>query len=222
MLNTMMRKVEARLGARAMWLREVVHARKPGSLAKESIPFHGIHASLDHLPKFAATITNIDIDLDYGCNGFHIDVIDFSNRVVTRYRIATPYVSEVIRWTDKEIPKRKRPPILRDDRNVFPDDVGVPHTAHLTRDGRYLCASTKFCMYVIDTACDKLYLVPAEGDSRPMQYCSSLGFSSDYRHVYFTRWPEDEYMRFRMGKTDTVHHEVGQIRLDDRHVEIVY
>ena len=222
MLNILKERLQSQFAGPALRFRELIGAKKPGSLQKETMPFTGVHASLGRLPEFAATITNVDIDLDYCCNGFHIDIIDFSNRNIVRYRIATPYLSDVVRWTDREIPKRSRPALMRDDRNVFPDDVGVPHTAHLTRDGRYLCASTKFCMYVIDTTCDALHLVPAEPEARPMQYCSSLGFSNDERYLYFTRWPEDEYMRFRMGGADRVHHEVGRVRLSDRHVESLY
>jgi hypothetical protein len=210
------------LGNNGVRLRDALYARPTGALAKESIPFKGIHASLDSLPRFGATILTADVDLEYCSNGFHVDVIRFGERTTTRYRIATPPVARLLGRTERTCPARTRPPFLRKPLEVFPDDSGVPHTAHLTADGAYLCASSKYCIYVVDTRRDELHVVPSDHGERVMQYCSTLGFSSDHRFVYFGRWPFEDYMRFRAGATDSVRHEIGRIRLDDRRVEMLY
>lgn len=203
------------------YLLQSLYSQKPGTFKKEIIPF----PKADQIPEMDLAFTNTHPNQGFSYNGFVIDVIDFNKRIVTRWSVAAPLVTKFTRSYKRTVSKEKRDtfkkPAFSTTLGNFKARNKCPHTSHISLDG-YICTPNYYYINFIDTDEEKVYFLPDDYNENLMVYARTGCFSTDKKYFYFVRWPLVDSLEIKYSPREFTTCEIGRIRLEDHHVEIVY
>lgn len=185
---------------------------KEVQLKKEILPFRG---NIHDLPIFKGEYLNVLRDKD---NNILIDKISFEKRNIVRY-IYEPLT----------IPKNNIDKLNRDENKfnitneILSNDLNrIPHTCHSLPDCHFLFVTNAYSLMRIDTLEEKVLTFPSDFDKRLMLYSKSNCFSSDYKFLYFVRWPMEDMINIRNGKQELAKCELCRMNLESLEINILH
>ncbi len=198
-------------------IRELLNSKKPGTFSTQAIPFKG---SIDILPEMKAAFLSVGENNNYSYNAFRIDCVDFNSKQVKRYNLAGPYISKIINISKRDVAVKNMPKGISHE-SFFQNETRIPHTGHMTPNG-IICATLAYCLYIIDTTKNRVYLLNSENESKLMLYSSTGSFSSDFKYFYFVRWSFEDSIKILKEEQNYARCEICRAKLEDRSVEKLY
>ena len=186
---------------------------KNKQLIIETFPFVG---NIYDLPDIKGEYFNVLRDKD---KNILIDKISFNNRNVTRYKF-TPL--SIQKKKIEELYSRSNP-FYNLTMDILSNDLNrIPHTCHSLPSCQYLFVTNAYSLMRIDTVNGDVMTVPSDFDTNLMLYSKSNVFSSDYKYLYFVRWPMKDMIDVRNGRKEMVRCELCKINVNTLSIEVLH